>query len=64
MANQPTKTKTTKRGRPAKSNSMDASLTIKLPSDLREAANEKSQTTGTPVAFVVRKALEAWVGER
>ncbi len=57
--------KTTKRGRPPKTErGMDVSLTIKLPSDLRDAANEKSQTTGTSVSFVVRKALEAWVGEK
>ena len=57
-------TKVTKRGRPAKAAGlMDVSMTIKLPADLRDAANEKSRTTGTPVAFVVRKALEAWVAE-
>lgn len=56
--------KENKRGRPPKIiNTMDASLTIKLPVELRDAANGKSDATGIPVAFVVRKALEAWVNE-
>lgn len=57
-------TKASKRGRPPKPDGgMDASLTIKLPAELKEAATEKSERTGTPVSFVVRKALEAWVAD-
>ena len=40
---------------------MDVSLTVKLPSKLRDRAREKSENTGISLSFVVRKALEDWV---
>jgi predicted transcriptional regulator len=40
---------------------MDVSLTVKLPSKLRDKAREKSEKTGVSLSFVVRKAIEDWV---
>jgi predicted DNA-binding protein len=40
---------------------MDVSLTVKLPSKLRDKAREKSEKTGVSLSFVVRKAIEEWV---
>jgi predicted DNA-binding protein len=40
---------------------MDVSLTIKLPSALRNKARTKSENTGVSLSFVVRKAIEEWV---
>jgi predicted DNA-binding protein len=40
---------------------MDVSLTVKLPSKLRDKAREKSENTGVSLSFVVRKAIEEWV---
>jgi predicted DNA-binding protein len=40
---------------------MDVSLTVKLPSALRDKAREKSENTGISLSFVVRKAIEEWV---
>jgi predicted DNA-binding protein len=43
---------------------MDVSLTIKLPSALRNKARTKSENTGVSLSFVVRKALEEWTAEQ
>lgn len=43
---------------------MNVSLTVKLPSKLRDSANEKSRITGVSISFVIRQALEKWVGEK
>ena len=42
---------------------MDASISIKLPSELLEKARIKSENTGVSISFVVRKAIEDWVSE-
>jgi hypothetical protein len=40
---------------------MDVSLTVKLPSKLRDKARDKSEKTGISLSFIVRKGLEEWV---
>ena len=40
---------------------MDVSLTVKLPSTLRDKARAKSDSTGVSLSFIVRKAIEEWV---
>lgn len=47
----------------AKDKEMDASISVKLPSDLRDKAREKSEKTGVSLSFIVRKALEDWINE-
>jgi len=38
-------------------------ITAKLPAELHEKARKKSEETGVSISFVVRKAIEAWVGD-
>ena len=40
---------------------MDASVSIKLSSEVLEKARAKSKETGVTLSFIVRKALEEWV---
>jgi predicted DNA-binding protein len=40
-----------------------ASISVKLPPELLEKARQKSESTGVPISFVVRKALEEWTAE-
>jgi len=42
---------------------MDVSISVKLPRQLRDKANQKSEKTGVSISFVVRKAIEDWVNE-
>ncbi len=61
MVKQAAKKKANKVGRPLKGDSpMDATVTIKVPRVLRDAATEKTKRTGIGVAFVLRKRLEEW----
>ena len=39
-------------------------ISIRLPTDLQIKAREKSERTGVPISFVIRKALEEWVNKR
>jgi LDH2 family malate/lactate/ureidoglycolate dehydrogenase len=62
MIKQAAKKKASKVGRPLKGEkAMDATVTIKVPGALRDAATERSKRTGIGVAFVLRKRLEEWV---
>jgi LDH2 family malate/lactate/ureidoglycolate dehydrogenase len=64
MIKQTAKKKASKVGRPLKGDSpMDATVTIKVPGELRDAATEKSKRTGVSVAFVLRSRLEQWVAD-
>lgn len=36
-------------------------ISFRLPEDLLEKVRQKSEETGVPMSFVVRKALEEWV---
>jgi hypothetical protein len=62
MVKKMAKKKASKVGRPLKGAApMDATVTIKVPRELRDAATEKTKRTGIGVAFVLRKRLEEWV---
>lgn len=39
-------------------------ITLEVPRQLRDDARRASATTGIPVAFILRQALEAWVKEQ
>lgn len=38
-------------------------ISFRLPDDLLAKARQKSEETGVPISFVVRKALEEWTAE-
>jgi predicted DNA-binding protein len=40
-----------------------AAFSVKIPPELLEKARKKSAETGVPISFVIRKAIEQWVGE-
>jgi predicted DNA binding CopG/RHH family protein len=44
-------------------NRKDAKLTIRLPSELLEAALEKSQRADVPVSQYLRHCLRRWISE-
>jgi predicted DNA-binding protein len=36
-------------------------ISVRIPTQLQIDSKEKSERTGVPISFVVRKALEEWV---
>lgn len=42
---------------------MDVSISVKLPSTLRDLSRQKSERTGVPLSFIVRRALEDWIND-